>query len=135
MELARACIPYTPLKRPLSECRVALLTTAGVYVDGTDPFEEDDLTWREISAATPSSALRIISGHFDVTSAEKDPNCVFPIDRLAELVQAGDVGKVADYHVSMGFTQQLRKLKEEVCWKIAEAVGKTRPDLVVLTGG
>ena len=35
----------------------------------------------------------------------------------------------------MGLTTKPRKLKEEVTWNLAEEVARTRPDVVVLTGG
>ena len=74
-------------------------------------------------------------GHFDVSWAEQDANTLFPLDRLHELLAAGEIGKVAEYHVSMGLTTELRKLKEQVSWHIVAAIQSTRPDIVVLTGG
>ena len=67
--------------------------------------------------------------------ATTDINCVFPIDRLRTLQSEGVVKKISDAHFSMGLTTQLRKLKEEVSWDLAEEVARTRPDAVVLTGG
>jgi D-proline reductase (dithiol) PrdB len=136
MELARACIPYTPLRRDLKECRVALMTTAGAVVAGMHSFNPDnDLSFRLIPAEIETHRIHFVPGHFDISSAEQDANCLFPLDRLRELQAAGEIGKIAEYHVSMGLTTELRKLKEQVSWDIAAAVQKTRPDIVVLTGG
>jgi D-proline reductase (dithiol) PrdB len=100
------------------------------------PFDPDnDLTFRLIPSDSEVEHLHFIPGHFDVSSAEQDPNCLFPLDRLRELLAAGEIGKLADHHVSMGLTTELRKLKEQVSWEIAAAVLKTRPDIIVLTGG
>jgi D-proline reductase (dithiol) PrdB len=134
-QIARACIPYTPFKRDLGASRVGLVTTAGVYVDGTEPFSDNDLSFREIPNDVASSNLRVVAGHYDPSSAEADINCVFPIDRLRALQAEGIVRKVSDVHFAMGLTTELRKLKEEVSWELAEAVARTRPDAVVLTGG
>ena len=60
---------------------------------------------------------------------------MFPLDRLRELVAAGDIASLTENHISMGLTTELRKLKEVVSWEIAEAVMKMRPSIVVLTGG
>lgn len=136
MEIARACIPYTPFKRDLKDARVALMTTAGAYVDGMEPFhEENDLSFRRIPADSETKNIRFVPGHFNVADAEKDPNCLFPLDRLRELLDEGVIGKIGEYHVSMGLTTELRKLKEEVSWEIARVIDKTRADVVVLTGG
>jgi hypothetical protein len=35
----------------------------------------------------------------------------------------------------MGLTTELRKVKEVVSWEIAEKLTKSRPDVVLLTGG
>jgi len=135
MELSRSCIPYTPLKRDLKECRVALVSTSGAYVEGTQPFTDNDLSFRLIPNATDSKKIRFVPGHFDTSQGALDANIMFPIDRLRELLGAGEVGKLADDYLSMGLTTELRKLKEVVSWEIAETLMKLRPDVVVLTGG
>jgi D-proline reductase (dithiol) PrdB len=135
MELSRSCIPYTPLKRELKDCRVGLVSTAGAYLEGTEPFGENDLSFRMIPTETDIKKIRFVAGHFDTSKGALDPNIMFPLDRLKELLAAGEIRKISDYHISMGLTMELRKLKEQVSWDIAEAVARTRPDIVVLTGG
>jgi D-proline reductase (dithiol) PrdB len=136
MEIARACIPYTPLRRELKDCRVALVTTAGAYLTGMAPFNPDnDLSFRLIPDEAETQHVHFVPGHFDLSWADQDANCLFPLDRLRELQAAGEIGKVAENHISMGLTTELRKLKEQVSWDIAAAIQKTRSDIVVLTGG
>lgn len=135
MELSRSCIPYTPLKRPLKDCRVGLVTTSGAYVDGMEAFTDNDLTFRMIPTDTDTKRIRFVPGHFDTSKGALDANIMFPLDRIRELLSACEIGKITDFHVSMGLTTELRKLKEQVSWEIAEAVMKMRPDVIVLTGG
>jgi D-proline reductase (dithiol) PrdB len=135
LELSRSCIPYTPLKRELKDCRVGLVTTSGAYVEGMEPFTENDISFRLIPGDTDTKKIRFVPGHFDTSKGALDANIMFPVDRLKELLAAGEIGKISDYHVSMGLTTELRKLKEQASWDIAESVAKTRPDIVVLTGG
>jgi D-proline reductase (dithiol) PrdB len=106
-----------------------------VYVDGTEPFTDNDLSFRKIPSDIDSGDLRVVDGHYDPASAEADINCVFPIDRLRSLHSEGLVRKISDAHFSMGLTTQLRKLKEEASWTLAEDIARTRPDAVILTGG
>lgn len=135
MELSRSCIPYTPLKRGLKDCRLGLVTTSGAYVEGMAPFTDNDLSFRLIPTETDTQKIRFVPGHFDTSKGAIDANIMFPLDRIREMLAAGEIRKITDYHVSMGLTTELRKLKEEVAWRIAEAVMKNRPDVVVLTGG
>ena len=135
LDISRSCIPYTPLKRDLKECRIALVSTSGAYVEGMQPFTENDLSFRLIPADTDTKKIRFVPGHFDTSKGAEDANVMFPLDRLRDLVAAGEIKRIADHHISMGLTTELRKLKEQVSWEIAEAVMRMRPDVVVLTGG
>src|SRR5215510_12203081 len=135
LELSRSCIPYTPLKRELKDCRIALVSTSGAYVEGMQPFSENDLTFRMIPTDTDTKTIRFMPGHFDTSKGALDANIMFPLDRLRELVGDGTIGSLAENHISMGLTTELRKLKEVVSWEIAEVVMKMRPAVVVLTGG
>jgi D-proline reductase (dithiol) PrdB len=135
VELSRSCIPYTPLKRDLKECRIALVSTSGAYVEGMQPFSDNDITFRRIPNDTETKKIRFVPGHFDTAPGAEDPNVMFPLDRLRELLAANEIGKLAEEHISMGLTTELRKVKEVVSWEIAETLMKFRPDVVVLTGG
>jgi D-proline reductase (dithiol) PrdB len=135
LELSRSCIPYTPLKRELKDCRIALVSTSGAYVEGMQPFSDNDLTFRMIPTDTDTKTIRFMPGHFDTSKGALDANIMFPLDRLRELVGEGAIGSLVENHISMGLTTELRKLKEVVSWEIAEVVMKMRPAVVVLTGG
>ncbi len=135
IQIARACVPYTPFRRKVEEARFALVTTSGAYVEGMEPFTDNDLGFRMIPQDAESASLKVVSGHYDPASAEADINSVFPIERLRELRAIGRIGKIAGHHLSMGLTTELRKLKEETSWEIADKVARMRPDAVILTGG
>jgi D-proline reductase (dithiol) PrdB len=135
LELSRSCIPYTPLRRELKDCRIALVSTSGAYAEGMHPFTENDLSFRLIPADTDTKKIHFVSGHFDTSNGAEDANVMFPLDRLRDLVTSGTLRTMADHHISMGLTTELRALKEKVSWEIAEAVMKMRPDVVLLTGG
>src|SRR5437016_5859859 len=131
LEISRSCIPYTPLKRDLKECRIALVSTSGAYVEGMQPFSDNDLSFRFIPSGTDIKKIRFVPGHFDTSKGAEDPNIMFPLDRLRELVASGEIAGITENHVSMGLTTELRKLKEVVSWEIAEAVMKMRPAVVL----
>jgi D-proline reductase (dithiol) PrdB len=135
VELSRSCIPYTPLRRDLKECRIALVSTSGAYVEGMQPFTDNDISFRLIPNDTVTNNIRFVPGHFDTAPGAQDPNVMFPLDRLRELLAAGEIGKLSEQHISMGLTTELRKVKEVVSWEIAATLMKFRPDVVLLTGG
>jgi D-proline reductase (dithiol) PrdB len=99
--------PGTRLTIPLSQARVALVTTAGLYLPGQAPFRHsirhDDCSYREIPANTAVATLRIgqSSDAFDHAGIEADRNLAFPLDRLREAVADGAIGSVAPHHFSI----------------------------------
>lgn len=95
-----ASAPWTPIVKPLAESRVALISSSGVYRRDQAPFKPDknDLTFREIPAGTAVGDLLISHDYYDHRDAEKDVNCVFPIERLRELAAEGFIGSLADVH-------------------------------------
>ncbi len=92
--------PWTPLAKPIRECRLALLSSGGFYLEGQPPFEDNDDSYRLIPMSTPTSALRIYHHGYRDDDPDRDPNCVFPLDRLRELAAAGVIGELAESAVS-----------------------------------
>ena len=90
---------------PLSQRRVAIITTAGVHMPNDRPFQfgQHD-SYRIISGDIQANDLVMSHGEtsFDRTAFQRDGNMVFPIDRLREMVAEGIIGSVADFHYSFG---------------------------------
>lgn len=106
--------PWAPLKRPLSSSRIAMISSAGVYLrNRQEPFDAGnplgDPTFREIPGDAAVTGLSIAHDHYDHSLGEEDLNVVFPLDRLRTLVEAGEIGELAPVHYSfMGYcTRQL----------------------------
>ena len=99
-------VPCTVLGKPLRECRVALVSSAGLVLPGHEPFDtrmrEGDPSFREIPADVDVSIL--VDTHrsetFDHADMRDDPNLVFPIDRMRELAERGRIGSVNRRHLS-----------------------------------
>ena len=86
---------FTELKKPLSECCVAFITAGGIHKKSQVPFNTSgDFSYRTIEFDTPSSELMVTHGGFDNSDINKDVNCMFPIDRLHELVAEGFIGSL-----------------------------------------
>ena len=88
--------PLTPLSKPLSRCRIALISSSGVYREDQAPFGDvkNDLTWREIPTDVDPTDLRI-SHYSKNAKAVTDVNTVFPFQRLRELAAEGVIRELA----------------------------------------
>jgi D-proline reductase (dithiol) PrdB len=94
-------IPWALLARPVRECTVALVTTAGVHLRSDPPFDMEDPhgdpSFRVIPSAVDAEALTITHKYYDHTAADRDINVVLPLDRLRELREGGEVGAIAPF--------------------------------------
>ena len=143
--------PWTRLSRPLSECRVALISSGGLFVAGDDPLGPNAPT-QEQAIDSISSFLRnppvlsiiprdidpmkVTVRHpgYDIRAAVRDFNVVFPIDRLKELQTEGVFGELSEVNYSfVGATSQKRLLKEAAPeW--AKMLTNDRLDAALLVG-
>jgi D-proline reductase (dithiol) PrdB len=138
LNIARKCVPFTPYDKELSGATVTIVSAAGCFLPDQEPFPAEDpgdVSYRVIPGDTESSALRIVHGHYDHSEADADPNIVFPIDTLRELVSDGFIGAVNDKHYCYGFTTRLKELYETTFPEIADKVERSKTKLVVLTAG
>mgnify|MGYP004215607387 FL=1 len=103
--------------KPLTECRVGMVSSAGTYIAGQVAYYyKDDTSVRSIPAETPTSALRFshVTENY-LPNARKDPRCVFPSEALAVLAADGTIGATADRYLScMGGIYSQRRVHEEL---------------------
>ncbi|MCK4739295.1 MAG: hypothetical protein KAT46_05040 [Deltaproteobacteria bacterium] len=135
-------IPWTPLKKPLSELKVALITTAGVHLSADEPFDmydaEGDATFRAIPSGTDTKNLKITHDYYDHSDADKDVNIVLPIERLRELAGEGVISEVATSHY--GFMGHIvgglvDVLINESAPKVLRRLKEDKVDVVILSPG
>ena len=127
---------------PLSDAKIGLLTSAGVHLDAQEPFDmgnpEGDATFRIIPAEADVRNLQITHDYYDHTAADRDVNCVFPIERLREMVLERTVGASAPRHVAfMGHIlgRERQRLVEDTAGEIAELFATDRVDAVLASPG
>ena len=98
--------PFVP-GPPLRTRRVAIISTAGLHRRSDPAYLPAAADYRVIPGDVESRDLLMshISTNFDRTGFQQDVNVVFPIERLRELVQRGEIGSIAALHFSfMGAT-------------------------------
>ena len=85
--------PFTPARRALPMLNLALISSAGAYIDGTTPFE-NDLSYREIPIEVEAADLRFVSGGYDQKPVGQDLNSQIPVERLLEFESNGIIGQL-----------------------------------------
>lgn len=133
-------LAWTPLSKPIRECTVALVTTAGAHPRHAPAFdllnEDGDASFRVISADIAVADLTVSHSHYDTTDALADPNVIFPIDRLRELVADGTVGALSPIHIGMmGWNPDGERVRNETAPAIARELLQAGVDAAVLTPG
>ena len=101
-EFAKTAFTTPP---PLRDARVAIVTSAALYREGTAPFGVPDVHFETIPNDARDLKLGHVSPNFDRAGFAADLNVVFPLDRLAELAERGVVGSVADHHYAFAGNQ------------------------------
>lgn len=124
--------PVAALGRPLSEARLALVTSSGHFVEGDDPepFGEPDLTQAEaeerideflrsapelsvIPVDTPAERIRVRHGGYPVQAVVADHQVALPLGHLRRLADEGAIGELAPNAYSfVGASSQVRLRKE-----------------------
>ena len=98
-------VPWTPVKKPLADCKLALLTTGGVHLKRHTPFDmidkDGDPTFREIPSDIDVKELMITHDYYDHSDAEKDINIIFPTERLREMMNEGKIGSLSETFYSL----------------------------------
>ena len=128
--------PQAKLRRPLAEATLALVTSAGIHVRGDEPFGREDPSYRVIPSSV--GAADILTSHtslaYDKTAFLRDVNVVFPIDRLAELVAEGRIGRLGPNHYSfMGALPDLTPVRERTAAEVGRRLLDEQVDVVLLT--
>lgn len=126
--------PWTPLAKPLSECRLGLVASGGIYVTGQVAFHyRDDDSFREVPTTVATEDLRATHFAYDLTDARADANVVFPIDGLRALVAEGRIGSLAANALTfMGGIYSARRVRENLAPAITEKLLAERVDVALL---
>ena len=133
-------IPWCPVRKPLAQSEIALVTTAGLHHRGQRPFDmldrRGDPSFRVIDNATIETDYVITHDYYDHRDADRDLNVVFPVTRLKDMQAAGAIGGLSGRHFAfMGHItgDQVAPLTEEFAPQVAAMARQDRVDVVLLT--
>ena len=134
-------IPWAPVRKPLAESRISVVSTAGLNMKGDTPFDMEterkrpswgDPTWRRLTRDVGVETIEANHLHIETRHLLADLDVCFPVPLLRELEAEGVVGEVAPSHYSiMGFQgPDLRRL-EPSCVAIADAMVAEEVDIAL----
>jgi D-proline reductase (dithiol) PrdB len=140
-------IPWTPLSRPLAECKFGLVTSGGLYCQGVEPpfdleRERQEPTWGDSTYRTlPTDIQQAKVGashlHLNTRDMLEDFNILLPIHRFQELVVEGRIGGLARHAYSFmgyqGFPPDTTAWEEIYGPQVAEKLKVEEVDCVLLT--
>jgi hypothetical protein len=125
---------WCPVRKPLNQSRVALLTSAALRLVNQPPFiPREDLSYRLVPS-DPTAGEIIIDHHSGIGRVPKqDPEIVFPRTALASLAKRGIIGGISAVHASvMGGLKQHHEIETQLAPAIAHEFKQAQVDLAIL---
>ena len=95
-------LPWVVNEKPLSQKKMAIITTAGLNFREDHNFEFVDASYRALPRDLAASDILMThaSVNYDRSGFQEDINVVFPVDRFKELESEGVIGRLADVNYS-----------------------------------
>ena len=137
-------VPWSPLEKPVEQCRFALVTTAGIYVKDDQPsFDMErerreptwgDPTYRAIPADVHQEQIGAAHLHINTEDILADMNVALPAQRFRELIASGEVGALAGHHYSfMGYQMNTDEWRDRYGPEVAQRMVAEGVDAAFLT--
>lgn len=125
--------PFTPLTKPVADCKIALMSSGGFMYRDQPRFHREDASYRRIPKNARRDELSVWHFGYPTADAERDPNCVFPLERLRELEAARVIGELSDPAFSfMGGVYSARKIRDELAPQIVDELKRAHVDAFFL---
>jgi len=125
--------PFTPARRALPMLNLALISSAGAYIDGTPEFAANDLTFKEIPIEVEGSDLRFAARGYDATAVTEDTNSQLPVERLLEFENNGIIGRLNGVFWSFsGYLPDASAVASELAPRLVERLQRYEVQAVLL---
>jgi D-proline reductase (dithiol) PrdB len=130
-------VPWTPYQGMPSEQTIALVTSGGLYLKGSQPpFDtasiHGDPSFREIPKTARQEDFGIAHAHYDHSLAEQDINVIFPLQRLIELEREKIIGRVAETHYSFSYVNDVVSLVSDSVPQVLRKLKTASVDILLL---
>jgi D-proline reductase (dithiol) PrdB len=119
--------PFLPVRRALPMLNLGLVTSAGAYIDGTEPFDTSipggDASFREIPSLVTAADLQWCARGYDPAAVREDMNSQVPLARLFEFEGNGIIGRLNQVFWSFcGFIPSAARFAENALPDLCERV-------------
>ena len=129
--------PFSPARRALPMLNLALISSAGAYIDGTESFDTSaasgDFTFREIPSEIEPEDLRFAARGYNPAAVQADTNSLLPLARLFEFESNGIIGQLNPVFWSCcGFIPDAARLVEEMISRLVARVERYQVQAALL---
>lgn len=133
-------VPFAPLDKPLSECRLGLVTTAAPHQpdkgdQGPGAAYNGSAKFFDVYSSEVADPLDVRISHIGYDrnhSKADDPNTWLPLPRLHEAVAAGRIGSLTERFYGAPTVRRVRSTTEEHAPRIVEMLQEDGADIALL---
>lgn len=120
--------------KPARESTVAIVSTAGLHRRSDPPFRAGAVDYRIIPGDVDFAecVLSHVSTNFDRSAFQQDPNISFPLDRLREMTDAGEISGVSQWHYSFMGAQPNHQALQETGEEVGRLLAADGVDVALL---
>jgi len=136
-------IPWTPMKKPLNQTTIALVTSAGISLKTDPPFDMErekkeaiwgDRSYRAILRGTTEKDIDVNHLHINTNHIKQDMNVILPLARMAEFEQEKIIGRLTPTAYSFyGFQWQSTDFIREAIEPISKRMKSEGVEAVLMT--
>jgi D-proline reductase (dithiol) PrdB len=136
-------IPWTPMKKPLNQTTIALVTSAGISLKTDPPFDMErekkeaiwgDRSYRAMPRGTTEKDIEVKHLHINTNYIKQDINVILPLARMAEFEQEKIIGRLAPTAYSFyGFQWQNTDFLKEAIEPISKGMKSEGVEAVLMT--
>ena len=136
-------IPWTPLKKPISETTFTLMTSAGISMKTDAPFDVErerlepawgDPSSRQIPASADAADIDVNHLHINTDYILQDINVILPVKRFTEFEAQGTIGRLAaNCYSYYGFQPDPSELLTKTMPAVADQMRSEDVEAVLLT--
>ena len=129
--------PFTPMRRALPMLNLALISSAGAYIDGTQAFDTEardgDASFREIPIEVEAADLQYAARGYDPAAVREDMSAQIPVERLQEYEANNVIGKLNNVWWSLnGFIPNARLVAESLAPQLADRLTRYEVQAAIL---
>lgn len=131
-------VPFAPLRKPLAESRVVLITTSQIAARNVERKDSDGMQnaggMYSLPADTPLDLLYSPADNYDAAATTLDDvDAFYPTTRLHEAVESGRIGSLTERFHGVFNAYSQRRTRERDIPAVLERCREDGADVAVLT--